>query len=185
MRRTAPLGFATLFLASCSLGDSIVYSPNLTKYRGGVAEWAARNGELLAEIHGAPFGPGVTSDAVAKAVPVPAWVGKRMTTSPGPGTPKDYRVVLNFSPAFLGDAGEAACVNPAGLPTRPVAPGMPMPVAATYCVFNEAMTSVRGVAPPAAGPDDRRFQQFMYVMLTQLLPLKDPNAGGLCNEPEC
>ncbi len=186
MRRAALLGLVTVSVAACAgFGDSVVYPPNLTKYRSGIAEWAGSNGELLAEIRGAPFGTGVTPEAVAKAVPVPDWVARRMTVTPSPATPRDYRVVLNFGPAFPGDSGDAVCAGAAPQPAHVAAPGQRMPVAATYCIFNEAMTSVRGVGPVAASPDDRGFQQFMYVMLAQLIPIRDPSVGGFCNDPSC
>ncbi len=55
MPRATILIAIALFLAACT--DSVVYAPDHSRYRGGVADWAASNGELLAEIHGAPFGP--------------------------------------------------------------------------------------------------------------------------------
>lgn len=186
MRGAALMGLVAVSLAACTgTGDWVVYPPDLNNYRSGIADWAARNGELLAEIHGAPFGSSVPDEAIANAVPVPPWVARRMTTTPSPGTPKDYRVVLNFGPAFAGHAGNAACTGGAGLPSRAVTPGERIPLLATYCVFNEAMAAIRGTGPVATGPEDRGFRNFMYVMLAGLLPGRDPNWDGPCDPLRC
>ena len=176
IRPAAALSLA-LLLAGCTGTPVTIDSTSTADYNLSLVAYGAKSGEVAAEIHGQPFAAPVPSQTIARAAPMPPWSAARtLTAQPGPGTPRNYRVVLTFNPAERSGVSNACIVS-----RPPIAPpdqGM-LRVSADYCAFDRSLSHLVASAPAASGPDDPRFRDLMAVVLAHLLPATDPN-----NQPE-
>ncbi len=123
---------------------------------------AGSGGPVWVDVHGDPFGIGSTAlgEAVAAALAGAVVVDRPFTfTGLRQAAPRpEFRAVLAFAPARIGDAA-AACAGTVqssftGVPST-------LHVLAVFCHGTTAMAAVTGWAKKVNAPDDHRFRDLV------------------------
>ena len=170
-------------LAACVGGNAttLTYVDHYPYYSPGVVQWAAVDGEFNTEIYGDPFGGGrFDKETIANSLRSPTYLSRaKMTTRPERDPRNDsHRVVLVFNPVGVPDS-HAMCG--AADQVRVGAPGGGLRVMGAFCAGKEVVSTAYATGPAAGSPDDPAFQSTMNMLLTEMLPSKDPNQGGDCD----
>ncbi len=156
---------------------TLTYVDHYPYYSPGVVQWAMIDGEFNTEIYGDPFGGGrFDKETIANSLRSPTYLSRaKMTTRPARDPRNDsHRVVLVFNPVGVPDS-HAMCG--AADQVRIGASGGGLRVMGAFCAGKEVVSTAYATGPAAGSPDDPAFQSTMNMLLTEMLPSKDPNEG--------
>ena len=151
---------------------SAFYQPSLVNY-------AARAGHMPVAVYGQPFGANSPA-AIASQLHMPGGhVQVPFSATPEAQAGEGTRVVLLFNGGGPQVGGRELC-EMRGDTAPPTPAGGKMAVMAAFCSGDGLASEIALQTPRPANPADPAFLGDMQVMLSRLLPVRDPNRDGDC-----
>ncbi|MBI1244017.1 MAG: hypothetical protein GC202_03345 [Alphaproteobacteria bacterium] len=167
---------ACLAVAGCSPENTLLYGTYYMSYSPNVPRIAQKDGPVPVAMTGAPFAP---SEIVAAMNAQKNIYQMEFATDGKPG-PNGYRVALVFdsnvtNPCLSDQTGSYAWPKEQGT----------VHVAAAFCRYGGMISRTTGRFPQPASPNDPAFRQFMSDVMTELLPILEPDriGGNGCGRP--
>ena len=165
---------AGLALSACA-GGSLIYYSDYGRYSGSTALVAAPNGEMPLAVYGNPTAapPAVFAAAVGEGLDGTHVDHRTRFIPTAMPNPSGYRTVVVF-----GETSQQSICQYSGSPDdRAEAPG---PMAAAFCLGEEALSYVSGRIAALSGPDDPALAQQMSITGVTLFPQTHPDYSEEC-----
>lgn len=167
-------------LSACQTGGGTLYGENYQAfYTPSLVNYAAREGYMPVAVYGQPFGPN-SGEQVASNMQMPGGhVQVPFAATPKAEAGEDGRVVLLFNGGGPTPGGDKLCRMKGYVGAPPTAGGK-MSVMAAFCQGEGLASEIELVTVRPASPSDPAFKNAMQVMLSRLLPTRNPNIDSDC-----